>query len=159
MPPSLKTRQTTTKATKSASTRTKSTHDVSPDDLADNLADKLTISDPKGKAKALTAEAHPRDRQAAAMRAVNAASKSLSTVIDSGWKASQSKTSDRTTAASATKVATSARRDLATLRALSPRNVDIERAASSLVAKLIALEMVRRMLPPSYPTSLTASQV
>ncbi|KAM5541905.1 hypothetical protein V8D89_004634 [Ganoderma adspersum] len=146
MPPSLKTRQTTTRAAKSASTRTKSTHDVSPDDLADNLANKLTISDPKGKAKALTAEAHPQDRQAAAMRAVNAASKSLSAVIDSGWKASQSKTSDRTTAASATKAATSARRDLTTLRALSPRNVDIERAASSLVAKLIALDMYNAAL-------------
>ena len=90
MPPSLKTRQITTRATNSASTRTKSTHDVSPDDLANNLANKLTISDPKGKAKAFTAEAHPQDRQAAAMRAVNAASKLLSAVIDSGWKASRS---------------------------------------------------------------------
>ena len=148
MPAPSKTRQTATRTTKSTSTKSKMAHNVSPDDLADNLANKLTISDPKGKAKAINSESNSHDRQAAAMRAVNASSKSLSAVVESGWRASQSKTSDRTTAASATKAATSARRDLTTLRALAPGNVDIERAASSLVAKLIALEMVR--LCPSF---------
>ncbi|PIL26880.1 hypothetical protein GSI_11060 [Ganoderma sinense ZZ0214-1] len=143
MPPSSNARKT---ATRSAPTKTKPANHLSPDDLADNLANKLTISDPKGKAKAVSSESTPQDRQAAAMRAVNGASKSLSAVIESGWKASQSKTSDRTTAASATKAATSARRDLTTLRALGPGNVDIERAASSLIAKLITLEMYNAAL-------------
>ena len=77
------------------------------------------------------------------MRPVNAASKSISALIDSAWKASQSKTSDRATTASATKTAASARKDLTTLRQLTSREVDIERAASSIVGKLISLEMVR----------------
>nr|VWP02169.1 Dual O-methyltransferase/FAD-dependent monooxygenase CTB3 (Cercosporin toxin biosynthesis cluster protein 3) [Includes: O-methyltransferase (EC, FAD-dependent monooxygenase (EC ] [Ganoderma boninense] len=121
MPPSSNARKAAPRATKSATTKTRPASHVSPDNLADNLANKLTISDPKGKAKAVHPDSSPQDRQAAAMRAVNAASKSLSTVIESGWKASQSKTSDRTTAASATKAATSARRDLTTLRADQPR--------------------------------------
>ncbi|KAI0674723.1 peptidase family C50-domain-containing protein [Trametes maxima] len=74
------------------------------------------------------------------MRAANAASKSLSAIAESGWKASQSK-SDKSTSASAVKHATTARKELSTLRKLSPGEVDVERAASSIVAKLIALEM------------------
>ncbi|TBU57165.1 peptidase family C50-domain-containing protein [Dichomitus squalens] len=80
------------------------------------------------------------------MRAVNAASKSLSTLLDSGWRMSQSDTSDRPTTASATKTATSARKDLTTLRNLCPGQVDIERAASSIIAKLITLEMYHAAL-------------
>ncbi|KAI0646724.1 peptidase family C50-domain-containing protein [Trametes meyenii] len=74
------------------------------------------------------------------MRAANAASKSLSAIAESGWKASQSK-SDKSTSASAVKHATTARKELSTLRKLSSGEVDVERAASSIVAKLIALEM------------------
>ncbi|KAI0360283.1 hypothetical protein OH77DRAFT_1393661 [Trametes cingulata] len=74
------------------------------------------------------------------MRAVNSASKSLSAIQESGWKASDAK-SDKTTAAAAVKHATSARKELGVLRELSPGEVDVERAASSLVGKLIALEM------------------
>ncbi|KAI9061528.1 hypothetical protein FKP32DRAFT_1654199 [Trametes sanguinea] len=74
------------------------------------------------------------------MRVVNSASKSLSAVAESGWKASQSK-SDRTTAASAVKHATTARKELNVLRELSPGDSDVERAASSIVGKLMALEM------------------
>ncbi|KAI0324727.1 hypothetical protein GY45DRAFT_1357090 [Cubamyces sp. BRFM 1775] len=74
------------------------------------------------------------------MRTINAASKSLSAIAESGWKASQAK-SDRTTATSATKHAAIARKELSILRELNPGEVDVERAASSIVGKLIALEM------------------
>ncbi|EIW51672.1 separase [Trametes versicolor FP-101664 SS1] len=74
------------------------------------------------------------------MRNVNAASKSLSAVAESGWKASDAK-SDRTTAASAVKHAASARKELNVLREFSPGEVDVERAASSVVGKLVSLEM------------------
>ncbi|KAI0634651.1 peptidase family C50-domain-containing protein [Trametes polyzona] len=74
------------------------------------------------------------------MRTVNAASKALSSVLDSGWRASDSK-SNKSTAASAVKQATLARKELATLREIAQGEVDVERAASSLVGKLISLEM------------------
>ncbi|KAI0691256.1 peptidase family C50-domain-containing protein [Cerioporus squamosus] len=74
------------------------------------------------------------------MRAVNAASKSLSVLLEQRSKASQAK-SDRSATESVTKQAISARKDLNVLRELNPGDVDIERAASSMVGKLVNLEM------------------
>ncbi|KAI0824951.1 peptidase family C50-domain-containing protein [Trametes gibbosa] len=74
------------------------------------------------------------------MRTVNAASKSLSALVESGWRASDPK-SDRTNAAVAVKHATTVRKELVKLRKLCPGEVDVERAASSVVGKLISLEM------------------
>ncbi|RDX51597.1 hypothetical protein OH76DRAFT_1346650 [Lentinus brumalis] len=71
------------------------------------------------------------------MRAVNAASKSLSALLEQRSKTK----SDRAAAESVTKQAISARKDLNVLRELSPGDADIERAASSMVGKLINLEM------------------
>ncbi|KAL7283883.1 hypothetical protein ACG7TL_001154 [Trametes sanguinea] len=140
MPPAAKTRTTTSRLTRTASSTksSKSASLASPDELADKLATKLSISDSKGKAKDV--ERTPQERKANAMRVVNSASKSLSAVAESGWKASQAN-SDRTAAASAVKHATTARKELNLLRELSPGDIDVERAASSIVGKLIALEM------------------
>ncbi|RPD59511.1 hypothetical protein L227DRAFT_586688 [Lentinus tigrinus ALCF2SS1-6] len=74
------------------------------------------------------------------MRAVNAASKSLSALLEQRSKGSQAKP-DRSATESVTQQAISARKDLNILRELSPGEVDIERAASSMVGKLINLEM------------------
>ncbi|KAI0777838.1 peptidase family C50-domain-containing protein [Trametes elegans] len=74
------------------------------------------------------------------MRAVNSASKGLSAIVESGWKATEAK-SDRTTATAAVKHATTARKELGVLRELSTGEVDVERAASSVVGKLVSLEM------------------
>lgn len=91
------------------------------------------------------------------MRTVNAASRSLSGIVDSGWKYTTSEktkpspTQGRlkkpsvqvdTNAAEVEKLAASAKNDLAILRELRPGNIDIERAASSIVGKLISLESV-----------------
>ncbi|KAI8971333.1 peptidase family C50-domain-containing protein [Trametes punicea] len=140
MPFAAKTRTASTRTARAASATkpSKSSSTLSSDDLAEKLATKLTISDFKGKAKDVITTSH--EREAAAMRAVNLASKSLSVVAESGWKASQAK-ADRTTAATAVKDAAIARKELAVLRELSPGEVDIERAASSIAGKLIALEM------------------
>ncbi|KAH9930403.1 peptidase family C50-domain-containing protein [Epithele typhae] len=90
------------------------------------------------------------------MRAVNAASKSLSAVLETGSKAgSEAKpAADRTTATSVTKHATTARKELGTLRMLDPRQVDVERAASSVVGKLVGLDMYHAalgLLQDMYP--------
>ncbi|KAI0747689.1 peptidase family C50-domain-containing protein [Daedaleopsis nitida] len=143
MPP-LKARQPVGRTTKATSSSRSKTASTSPDELADKLATKLTISDSKGKAKAL--ELTPDERRANAMRAVNAASKALSNILDSGWKASEAKSTDRTTVASVTKHAAAARKYLDTLRHSSPGEVDVERAASSIVGKLSGLEMYNAAL-------------
>ncbi|KAL6306065.1 peptidase family C50-domain-containing protein [Sparassis latifolia] len=71
------------------------------------------------------------------MRAVNAASRNLSTIIDSGWKAKQKGRSESSVAG----YASAAKKGLDTLRELSPRELDVERAASAVVGKLVSLEM------------------
>lgn len=105
---------------------------ISADDLANQVAG-LTISDTKGKHKASSNE----DTRLAAMRAVNSASQRLSGIVQSGWKAGSGK--KPTTAAGAVSVAV---KSLKELRGMCPGDIDVERAASSIVGKLLALEMV-----------------
>lgn len=105
------------------------------DELADEVASKLTLKEPrtaKGKAKVvLTNE----ERKATAMRTINTVSKTLSEfVARSSTKRSQ-KIQEETI-----NLAIYA---LQTLRQLNPGDVDTERAASSMTSKLISLEMVR----------------
>ena len=158
MPPATKIRQPTTRMTRTASSsKSKPLSSTSPDDLADKLATTLTISDSKGKRRA--AAPTPEERKANAMRAVNLASKSLSAILESGWKASEAKPADRTTASTITKHAAAARKDLTLLRELSPGEVDLERAASSIVGKLISLEMVRPHITADRTASLILGEV
>lgn len=99
-----------------------------PEQLAGDLATKLTISEPNAK---LTS-----------MRAVNAASQTLSGILQSGWKKSSADAS-KATLTSAVAAATSASKHLKQLRGLAPSEVDVERAAISVLGKLVVLEMVR----------------
>lgn len=121
--------------------------------LVEELKTKLTIT-PKSK----TVEEQSLD----AMRSVNGASKSLSGIIESGWtilssrnapsaprKASKASASVPTISV-VTEHYTTAKASLQTLRRLRPRNLDVERAASSMVSKLINLEMVRSPVRRSF---------
>ena len=80
------------------------------------------------------------------MRAVNSASQRLTAVMKSGWKAPNVDPSRKksTTAAlhEAFGLATAARGALGDLRVISPGDVDVERAAISVVGKLLSLDMV-----------------
>ena len=91
-----------------------------------------------------------------AMREVNLSSRALSAIVETGWKSSQavaasaqrsSSSRSRDQDLTAKRHATAARDALKVLRDLKPGDVDIERAASSLVGKLISLELVRAHLP------------
>jgi separase len=73
------------------------------------------------------------------MLSINAASQDLSRVIQSGWKKSSS--SSKATLQSTTSLASAAVKHVAMLRNLCPNNVDVERAAMSILGKLVALEM------------------
>ena len=99
---------------------------TSVDQLAGDLATKLAIGNPESKLSA--------------MLSVNAASQDLSRVIQSGWKKSSS--SSKTTLQSTTLSASAAVKHVALLRNLCPDDVDVERAAASILGKLVALEMV-----------------
>lgn len=138
MPPKSKaaTRATALNATRTA-TRSKPPI-TSPDELATTLATKLTLTESKGKAKASGEEARNQ-----AMRDVNSASKSFSAAIELGWKHSYTKKASKPSSSTLSSAAFHAAQSLSILRRLSPGDIDIERAASSLIGKLVALELVR----------------
>ena len=86
------------------------------------------------------------ERKVLAMRTANGASQGLSTVMKTGWKAPSDDPTVKKPAAStheAFGLATSARTALEDLRAISPGDVDVERAAIAVVGKLLSLDMVR----------------
>ena len=109
----------------------------------DKLADKLDISNQKGKQKALGILSDE-DIRLSAMRSVNSASQALLTVVQSGWKRSSSskKVKASLSLSNITASAASAAKHLAILRGMRPNDVDVERAAASVLTKLVALEMV-----------------
>ena len=102
----------------------------SADPLASDFASKLAIGNPESKLSA--------------MLSVNAASQDLSRVIQSGWKKSSS--SSRATLQSTTSSASAVLKHVAVLRNLCPDDLDVERAAASILGKLVALELVCLLL-------------
>ncbi|KAL0960162.1 hypothetical protein HGRIS_011797 [Hohenbuehelia grisea] len=103
------------------------------DELSNRLQKGLQLSDAKskGKQKATTrSPPDPEQLRISAMRTVNAASQRLSELAQAGRKS-----------ASAAECASTASKALQELRGLSPGDVDVERAAASVVGKLITLGM------------------
>ncbi|CCM06462.1 uncharacterized protein FIBRA_08727 [Fibroporia radiculosa] len=99
--------------------------------LAAELESKLAITDPQVKGKARAKAPSNEERLSRVMRSVNAISKNLTTAIEN----------NRSPTTRLDEWAASARSALAELRTLRPKEIDVERAASSIVRKLIALEM------------------
>ncbi|KAK0494593.1 cysteine peptidase C50 [Armillaria luteobubalina] len=109
------------------------------DRLADQLASGLSITNAKGKEKAQTPVLSAERQRVAAMRSVNSASQSLASIIASGWKRSTGDSPRKLTEAKS--AATSAAIHIASLRELCPGDIDVERAAMSVLGKLVALDM------------------
>ena len=140
----------TTRLKKPLASRTnvKSEKDVA--ELANRLASGLKITDdtiprkgPSNKTKSSKVAAKsPEECRALAMRSVNSVLQSLTSAVQAGWKATTSRASLSYTTTGMSLLATTARTSLATLRGLSTGSVDVERAALSVVGKLVALEMV-----------------
>lgn len=118
--------------------------------LADIVAEKLTIREP-----AAPKERSIEEVRAEAMRAVNAASKNLSAIVETGWKSSDptgpprsnkpAKAGSSKTDATTSQVQScveAIREGLAALRKARPGDVDVERAACSAAGKLVSLESV-----------------
>lgn len=115
---------------------------LSADKLAEQLASGLTISNQKGKRKALT-NLSDEDVRLSAMRSVNSASQALSAIVQSGWKRSSDAPSPKQTVKSVITYTATVNKGLADLRQIAPNDVDVERAAVSVLGKLVTLEMVR----------------
>ena len=117
--------------------RVTNTSSISADKLAEQLASRLIISNDKGKPKASSTPTQDEIR-VCAIKGVNSASQALSTVVQSGWRKSSGKASPPSVAISVAAAA----KNLAVLRHIRPDEVDIERAAMSVLGKLVALELV-----------------
>ncbi|KAH7913084.1 peptidase family C50-domain-containing protein [Hygrophoropsis aurantiaca] len=111
-------------------------------ELAATLEVSLAISNPKGKQKATPEPISTDDARISSMRSVNSALHNLSSIAASGWKTSVEET--RKKSPSQTTVLnsiSSANKALKKLRQICPQDLDVERAASSIIGKLITLEM------------------
>src|ERR1700722_9053228 len=148
MPPTTRNRGVSSKPQKPAKNIPikSNTSKITPDELANKLASGLNITESKGKQSvtALTTE----QRRIAAMRSVNSASQHMSSLVQSGWKRPTQKRKEQsdTNLANATASSNSAVNGLEELRKICPGDLDVERAASSVVTKLLAIEMVCALL-------------
>lgn len=125
--------------------KTNGTVSISADNLAKDLSERLVINNlkTKGKGKQKAREdSSPEADKLASMHAVNAASQALSAVAQSGWKKSTGESS-KVTLATINSSAAQAAKHLGVLGRMSSGDVDVERAAASVLGKLMALEMVR----------------
>ncbi|KAG1823730.1 peptidase family C50-domain-containing protein [Suillus subaureus] len=103
-------------------------------------------SERKGKQKAK--DESPEQQRISAMIDVNASLQTLSSVAQSGWKANSQEGRTKSSALSKVSAAVSrANEALSCLRVLCPDDLDVERAASSMMSKLLVLEMHDAALP------------
>lgn len=129
--------------------RTNISNDKDVAELANQFASGLRIAEaakprsgPASKAKVPRAALKPsEDPKSTAMKNVNTVLQSLSSAIQSDWKATTARTGSSFTSAGLSKLATTARTSLSALRKLTPGALDVERAALSTVGKLVTLEM------------------
>jgi separase len=121
-------------------TRPKKT--VLTDKLVEQLDSGLTIYNGKGQKKS-SAVLSDEEVRLSAMRSVNSASQGLSTAVQSGWKRSSEITQSKSSSTLSNVTASDAlaAEHLAVLRTMCPNDLDVERAAMSVFAKLVSLEM------------------
>jgi separase len=138
MPPSTSSRKVnTTLRNSKPKTIVSSSHE-----LDEKLVDGSTTSKAKGKQKAK--DKSPEERRVSAMLDVNASLHTLSSVAQSGWKANSEEGRTRSSALGKVSAAVARTNEaLLCLRVICPDDLDVERAASSVMSKLLALEMVR----------------
>lgn len=114
----------------------------SSDELVEKPGDERTTFKAKGKQKAK--DESPEQRNISAMLDVNASLQTMSLMAQSGWKANLEEGRTKSSALSKVSAAISRTNEaLSCLRALCPDDLDVERAASSMMSKLLVLEMVR----------------
>ncbi|KZT24871.1 hypothetical protein NEOLEDRAFT_1134566 [Neolentinus lepideus HHB14362 ss-1] len=152
MPPAQSTRRraATTRVAKSKTSTPTTATTPTIDELAEQFASGLNVSNPKDvKGKRKVPAPPSQDYRRIAMRQVNEASQYLSSAVQAGWKASASsklrptsKTSTGSWSVSRIgKTVQQVRESLQKLRELNSDDMDVDRAASSMIGKLVNLEM------------------
>ena len=105
------------------------------------IGHKVNHSGSKGKQKAALEVISKDELWVSAMQSVNLASQELSNIVRSGWKKSLSNFS-KTTLSNAKSSALMAEENLCVLRRICLQDMDMERAAVSILGKLVTLDMV-----------------
>ncbi|TCD70963.1 hypothetical protein EIP91_000870 [Steccherinum ochraceum] len=138
-------------ASSRTTSRTKTATPSAVDALASTLASNLTLSDKssKGKQKVAASPPDPEEQCLAAMRAVNASSKRLSGIVAGGWKPydNEKRKKGGLSVEDVRKLVDEVAGDLRFLREMKAGSLDIERAASSIIGKILSLEMYDAALP------------
>ncbi len=98
---------------------------------------------PTSKAKSNASPKSEDDRKSALMKSINSTLQILSAAIQAGWKATGGRKRVTFNNVDMLASAKSARCSLSLLRDLMQGNLDVEKAASSLVGKLLSAELVR----------------
>jgi separase len=144
MPPPPK-RRVATSSTANNDKRKQATVSKAPPGAATGEGAKRSATNVKaiGKQKHFSQSAE--EQRSAAMRSVNAAIQTLASIVNSHGKAtSYSATGKKTSTSDCVKAAkTTALKALRELRKISPGNFDVERAASSVITRLVAIGEVR----------------
>ncbi|KAG1775528.1 peptidase family C50-domain-containing protein [Suillus placidus] len=141
MPPMASRKVTAASRSSKPKTTVPSSHE-----LVEKPGDERTTFKAKGKQKAK--DDSPEQRKISAMIDINTSLQTLSSVAQSGWKANPEE--GRTKSSTVSKVSTAVSRAneaLSCLRVLCPNDLDVERAASSMMSKLLVLEMHDTALP------------
>ncbi|KAG2336647.1 hypothetical protein BDR05DRAFT_953197 [Suillus weaverae] len=115
-------------------------------ELVEKPGDERTTFKVKRKQKAK--DKSPEQQKISAVIDINASLQTLSSVAQSGWKANPEE--GKTKSSTVSKVSTAVSRAneaLSCLRVLCPNDLDVERAASSMMSKLLVLEMHDTALP------------
>jgi len=122
------------------------------DELACRLANGLKLNDQlisaksfaKGKQKEVITDIQDvSGRRKLAMNAANAASNNLTKLTKSGWKAKDELSMKGFPLDKVLSMVLCFRHAIYTLRETSPRSVDVERSVSSVIGKLVTLQLVR----------------
>lgn len=149
MPTASSSRPPTAAGSRSRPKVTASAKATTPDALADALATKLTIAKKPEASRTRAKVESPQQRRVVAMRAVNDASQGLSALVQSTARSKPN----------AAKLWESARGALRVLRELDSDGADVERAALSIVGKLVVLELVGGYLLVRVLTDISCSSM
>jgi separase len=120
---------TSTRPKAAAKPTTTKANKPSPDDLADKLASELRLEE-------TYAALSPQDQAKEHMRTLDTISRELAVLVQKGG-------ASRTTTFSVKEHAKVTLDRLQALRTLKPRDLSVERVASSIIGKLVALDAVR----------------
>jgi separase len=133
------------RGTSKASATTTVTAASAPDELATQVKTRLKVSKTASSSKRKAEMPSDSEIRRDAMQSINSTSQKLSKAIQEGWKSSCTSKSDFSSA-ELQQLSKEAFLSISELRRISLDGMDVEKAAGSIIGKLISLEMVRHFV-------------